>query len=137
MSFQLSITNVLRTEGFLIRTIYTQGKSGRYPSARQPKERSEPANVYFSSYILVYAWIIHPLFQLLQPENQWKWETEEQNAYDLCKQVLTQAPVQAHAMAGLPYHVYSDACNFALVAILQQVQPIKIRDLKGRDDMNY
>ena len=87
--------------------------------------------VYFSSYIPFYAWIVHPLFQLLKWENKWKWETEEPNAYDLCKQVLTQAPVRAHAMPGLPYRIYSDACDFALAAILQQVQPIKIKDLQG------
>ena len=87
--------------------------------------------VYFSSYIPFYAWIVHPLFQLLKRENKWKWEAEEQNAYDLCKQVLTQAPVRAHAMAGLPYRIYSDACDFALAAILQQVQPIKIKELRG------
>ena len=31
----------------------------------------------------------------------------------------------------LPYHIYSDTCDFALAAILQQVQPIKIKDLRG------
>lgn len=87
--------------------------------------------VYFSSYIPFYAWIVHPLFQLLKKENKWSWGTAEQNAYELCKQVLTQAPVRAHAMAGLPYRVYSDACDFALAAILQQIQPIKIKDLRG------
>lgn len=34
-------------------------------------------------------------------------------------------------MPGLPYRIYSDACDFALAAILQQVQPIKIKDLRG------
>ncbi len=34
-------------------------------------------------------------------------------------------------MPGKPYRIYTDACDFALAAILQQVQPIKIRDLKG------
>ena len=87
--------------------------------------------VYFSSYIPFYAWIVHPLFQLLKKENKWKWDTEEQNAYDLCKQVLTQAPVRAHAMPGLPYRIYSDACDFALAAILQQIQPMKVKDLRG------
>jgi len=85
--------------------------------------------VYFSSYIPFYAWIVHPLFQLLKHGSKWKWEVEEQNTYDICKQVLTQAPVQAHPMPGLPYHIYSDVCDFALAAILQQVQPIKIKDL--------
>ncbi len=40
-------------------------------------------------------------------------------------------PVRAHAIPGNPYQIYTDACNFALAAILQQVQPIKICDLKG------
>ena len=87
--------------------------------------------VYFSSYIPFYAWIAHPLFQLLKRENKWVWGKEEQVAYDLCKQVLTEAPVRAHAIPGLPYRVYSDACDFAVAAILQQVQPIKVGDLKG------
>ena len=34
-------------------------------------------------------------------------------------------------MPGLPYRIYSDACDFALAAILQQIQPIKIKDLRG------
>ena len=87
--------------------------------------------VYFSSYIPFYAWIVHPLFQLLKRGSKWKWEKEEQNAYDVCKQVLTQAPVRAHPILGLPYRIYSDACDFALAAILQQVQPIKVKDLQG------
>ena len=87
--------------------------------------------VYFSSYIPFYAWIAHPLFQLLKRENKWIWGKEEQMAYDLCKQVLTEVPVRAHTIPGLPYRVYSDACDFAVAAILQQVQPIKVGDLKG------
>lgn len=87
--------------------------------------------VYFSAYIPYYAWIVHPLFQLLKGKNAWRWEEEESEAYRLCKQVLTQAPLRAHAMPGKPYRVYSDACDYALAAILQQVQPILVRDLKG------
>ena len=87
--------------------------------------------VYFSSYVPFYAWIAHPLFQLLKKENKWIWGKEEQTAYDLCKQVLTEAPVRAHAIPEMPYQIYSDACDFAVAAILQQVQLMKIGDLKG------
>ena len=59
--------------------------------------------VYFSLYIPFYAWIAHPLFQLLKRENEWIWGKEEQMAYNLCKQVLTEAPVRAHAIPGLPH----------------------------------
>jgi hypothetical protein len=31
----------------------------------------------------------------------------------------------------LGYRIYTDACDYGLAAILQQVQPITIRDLKG------
>ncbi len=32
--------------------------------------------VYFSAYIPFYAWIVHPLFQLLKKENKWSWGKE-------------------------------------------------------------
>jgi hypothetical protein len=31
----------------------------------------------------------------------------------------------------LPYRLYSDACDFGLAAILQQVQKVQLKDLKG------
>jgi len=34
-------------------------------------------------------------------------------------------------MPGLPYRVYTDMCDYGLASILQQVQPVAIRDLKG------
>ena len=56
---------------------------------------------------------------------------KQKEAFELCKQVLTEAPVRAHAMPSRPYRVYSDACDYGLAAILQQIQPIQMRDLKG------
>lgn len=87
--------------------------------------------VYFSSYIPFYAWIAAPLFKLLKKGQEWQWDDIHQEAFELCKQGLVQAPVRAHAMPGRPYRVYSDACDYGLAAILQQVQPIQIRDLQG------
>lgn len=77
-----------------------------------------------------HGWLIL-FFQLLKKENRWTWATEHQNAFKLCKMVLTNAPVRAYAIPGLPYRIYSDACDYGLAAILQQVQPIRIGDLKG------
>lgn len=93
--------------------------------------------VYFSAYIPFYAWIAAPLFQLQRKNTAWKWESVHQEAFDLCKQVLTQAPVRAHPMPGLPYRVYSDACDYGLAAILQQVQPIQVKDLQGTQIYNW
>lgn len=87
--------------------------------------------VYFSAYIPFYSWIAHPLFQLLKKDHEWKWTDLHQEAFELSKQVLTSAPVRRYAMEGLPYRLYTDACDYGLAGILQQVQPIAIRDLKG------
>jgi hypothetical protein len=87
--------------------------------------------VYFSAYIPFYAWIAQPLFQLLRKDTTWEWGPLQTEAFELCKQVLTNAPVRAYAIPGLPYRVYSDACDYGLAAILQQVQPIQIKDLRG------
>ncbi len=86
---------------------------------------------YFSSYIPYYAWIAHPFFQLLKKSEAWKWNAVHDEAFKLCKEVLTNAPVRGYATAGTPYRLYTDACDYGLGGILQQVQPVKIRDLKG------
>ena len=40
-------------------------------------------------------------------------------------------PVHGYAKPGSPYRLYSDACDFGLAAILQQVQRIQLKDLEG------
>ena len=49
----------------------------------------------------------------------------------MAKQALVNAPVRAYPIPGLGYRLYSDACDTGIACILQQVQPIKISDLKG------
>ena len=63
---------------------------------------------YFSSYIPFYAWIAKPLFQLLKKENSWDWSENHQEAFNLCKQVLTNTPVQGYVMLSQTYCVYTD-----------------------------
>ena len=87
--------------------------------------------VYFLSYIPFYAWIVAPLFELLRKGSTWEWGSSQQGAFELAKTALVSAPVRAYAIPGLGYRVYSDACDAGIAAILQQIQPIKIRDLKG------
>lgn len=118
------------------------GMSTHYEKVKAILELAEPRTmkdlqtflgmmVYFSGYVPYYAWIAHPLFELLKKESKWHWNEEHKEAFELCKQVLTNAPVRAYTIPGLPYRVYSDACDYGLAAILQQVQPIRVGDLKG------
>ena len=86
---------------------------------------------YFANYIPFFTWITKPLYRLLSNDHKWEWTPIHQEAYELCKLALKSAPVLAHPMSGLGYRLYTDASDFGIGAVLQQVQPIKIRDLKG------
>src|SRR6201996_6517394 len=85
---------------------------------------------YFSAYIPHFAWIVSPLFKLLKKGAAWEWNDVHTEAFEVCKQVLVNAPVRAYGIPGLPYRLYSDASAYGLAAILQQVQPIKVKELK-------
>jgi hypothetical protein len=86
---------------------------------------------YFASYIPFYAWITAPFYPLLRKNAEWKWTHLEQHAFELAKQALVSAPIMAYPILGIPYRPYTDACDIGLAAILQQIQPIAIKDLKG------
>jgi hypothetical protein len=87
--------------------------------------------IYFSAYIPFYTWIAGPLFGLLKKSAKWEWTDLHSEAFELCKQVLVNAPVRGYTKPGSPYRLYSDACDYRLAAILQQVQKIQLKDLKG------
>lgn len=102
----------------------------------QPKNVSELQTflgmmVYFSAYIPYYAWIVAPLFKLLKKGSTWDWGDSQQKAFESAKTALVNAPVRAYAIVGNGYRLYSDACDFGIACILQQLQLIKLRDLKG------
>ena len=62
---------------------------------------------------------------------KWEWTEVHSEAFELCKQVLVNAPVCRYAKPGSPYRLYLDTCDFGLATILQQVQRIQLKDLKG------
>ncbi|KAJ3524491.1 hypothetical protein NM688_g8550 [Phlebia brevispora] len=87
--------------------------------------------VYFAAFIPYYASIAAPLFQLLRKGAPWVWGPEQQHAFEAAKAALQTAPVLGHPMEHHPYQLYTDASNDALGCCLQQVQPLRIWDLKG------
>ena len=54
-----------------------------------------------------------------------------EEAWLALKLSLQQAPVLGHPMENKPYRLYTDASDLAIGCALQQVQPIKLGDLKG------
>ena len=87
--------------------------------------------VYFSAFILYYVSICFPLFQLLRKGAKWKWGEEEEYAFQSAKTALQNSPVLGHPIEGLPYRLYTDTSDEAAGCALQQIQPIKVKDLQG------
>jgi hypothetical protein len=87
--------------------------------------------VYFSTFIPYYASIARPLFQLLRKGCVWRWGEDEQHAFEAAKEALRSSPVLGHPTQGLPYRLYTDASDEALGCALQQIQQIRVGDLKG------
>ena len=85
--------------------------------------------VYFSAFIPFYADICAPLFGLLRKGQKWEWREEHERAFSEAKEALQKAPVLGHPIEGLPYRLYTDASDIAIGCALQQVQPLKVRDL--------
>lgn len=87
--------------------------------------------VYFSAFIPYYSFTVAPLFKLLRQGCAWKWDVEEEGAFQDIKKALQNAPVLGHPIPGSPYRLYTDASELAIAGCLQQVQKIRAGDLKG------
>ncbi|GJF00558.1 polyprotein [Phanerochaete sordida] len=87
--------------------------------------------VYFSAFIPYYASLAQPLFQLLRKGTPWYWGADQERSWQAAKDALQSAPVLGHPIEGSPYRLYTDASDDALGCCLQQVQPMKIADLRG------
>jgi len=86
---------------------------------------------YFAIYIPFYTWITKPLYHLLSKDIAWEWSPIHQEAYDLCKLALKSTPILGHPQDRKGYRLYTDASDFGIGAVLQQIQAIRIQDLKG------
>ncbi len=115
------------------------GLSTHYKKGRAVSELSMPKKVsdlqsylgmlvYFEAFIPYFTDRMAPLFE---KGIKWEWKDGHQQAWELGKLALQNAPVLDHPIEGLPYRLYTDASDIACGCTLQQVQKIKITDLKG------
>ena len=75
---------------------------------------------YYKDFIKDYSKIAHPLHNLTRKNVLWKWEDEEQEAFDTLKHRFTSYPVLRNPDPDKHYILDTDASAFAVGAILQQ-----------------
>ena len=78
---------------------------------------------FYRKYMDNYSLIARPLTQLTRKHARFQWGEEEQNAFEVLKQMLTEAPVLAYPDVKLPYKLYTDASLYTIGAILTQDFP--------------
>lgn len=62
---------------------------------------------------------------------KWKWGKDHDHAWEDRKIALQDALILGHPVEGLLYCLYTDASDVACRCTLQQIQKIRISDLKG------
>ena len=76
---------------------------------------------YYRQCLEGYARVAEPLVKLTRKSEPFVWTEKQAEAFQKLKTMLTTAPVIAHPRLDLPYKLYTDACNYAIGAILCQV----------------
>jgi hypothetical protein len=88
--------------------------------------------VYFLAYIPYFSWMVNPLFKNLQlKDSPYKWTNIHQKCFKLIKLALVSAPVRGHPKQGQVYCLYTDTSDDAIAGVLQQIQFMAIKDLRG------
>ena len=62
-----------------------------------------------------------PLFDLTRNDSKWRWEADEQSAFDKLKRNVTSAPVLISPDTTKPFRIEADSSDFATGAVLSQV----------------
>ncbi len=75
---------------------------------------------FYRPFIKGFAFIAKPLHKLMRKDQEWKWGTEEQEAFDNLKKHVTTEPVLAHAKLDDPFELEVDASGYTVGATLLQ-----------------
>src|SRR6478609_11054836 len=94
---------------------------------------------YFRKFIEHYSEIAVPLTNLTKKSHPWVWTGRCQDAFELLKQKLIEAPLLRTPNESLPYEVVTDASDLGLGGVLlQEGQPVAFESRKLNDaELNY
>ena len=82
---------------------------------------------YYRRFVPNFAEIARPLHKASETSSKFSWNTDAQHAFELLKQKLTSTPILAFPCLSEPFILYTDASQFAMGAVLAQVQEGKER----------
>ena len=77
---------------------------------------------FYRAFIKNYSGIASPLIALTRKDQEFHWNDEAEAAFRRLKSLFTSAPILAHADPARPFVVETDGSDFALGAVLSQVQ---------------
>ncbi len=75
---------------------------------------------FYCPFIKDFTFIAKPLHNLTRKDQEWKWGTEEQKAFDKLKKCVTMEPVLAHAKLEDQFELEVDTSGYAVGAVLLQ-----------------
>ncbi|KAG7669117.1 hypothetical protein KSW81_007282 [Nannochloris sp. 'desiccata'] len=77
---------------------------------------------WYRKFIEKYSHVAAPMTELLKKEVPFIWGAPQQEAFELLKKKLTNAPVLILPSPDFPFHMYTDASDFAFGGVLMQDQ---------------
>ena len=92
---------------------------------------------YYARFVPRCQEISKPLVDLTRKNVKYVWASEQQEAFEKLKQLLTTAPVLAYPRDDCKYILDTDASNYALGAVLSQMQPKEDGTLEERPIAYY
>lgn len=76
---------------------------------------------YYRQCVPNYAHVAEPMVELTRKKNEFRWDRDQQRAFDMLKSLLTSSVVMAHPDVNKPYRLHTDASDYAIGAVLCQV----------------
>ena len=73
---------------------------------------------YYNHHLPNLSTVTEPLHILMRKGSEWRWDDEQQKAFDLTKSMLCEAPLLAHFDPKKPTVLYCDASPYGLGAVL-------------------
>ena len=77
---------------------------------------------FYRRFIEGFSKIAKPITDLTKKEHVYQWDSNCQKAFDILKTKFTEAPILAHFLSDQPTVIETDASDYALGAVLSQIQ---------------